>query len=496
MNDSTSTNIIETCWPTIESYSDLEATIAIAQTCRSLHYATVDSTSNKIKVSHFEVDNSPSTTTTIPSSSLEDDDGPLIPKDWHTAPTRIPHYLSRSLNAIHFPSLRRLALDFPATKRRNSTGSTRTDIIDDACSSSLPIFVTNLSFAYNLTSLYLNAGRLMALERSGQLESLYEIFSQNLGRSCTKIRDLEVNNSGFVRGHSDPLHSVALLQALLPTIVRRRKTIERLKMVIAGCPSDPIYARRLTTNGIDPVYDFFEAALSVERLSVLELTLSMSGSTSHFNALVAAATMVGGTSEKKPLLPHLTKLRINYEFDIRHGVPLIDLPSASPLLDNFSECHSLESLFLNLPAVCWKGGENVRALEALLGNKPSLSSVTISFSFFSDRKGEMVRTIAECLAPNIASGTLCKLSIFGLRFVDCESMSALQRSLRASGMVCDKFGTRGNGGGGKLDVMILNNRKLLEGESVGIHVKDEFEEFQWMSHQHTVGMMEDSVLSP
>mmetsp|Transcript_9508 Transcript_9508/g.16887 ORF Transcript_9508/g.16887 Transcript_9508/m.16887 type:complete len:511 (-) Transcript_9508:33-1565(-) len=456
--------VIETCWPTIETFLHLETSIAIAQTCHSLHRAIIDADSNKLKVSHFEVDNSP-----FPSS----DETPLL-KNWHTAPARIPHYLSRSLNSIHFQSLRRLALDFPATKRRDASG--HADIIDDACTSSFPIFATNLSFARNLEYLYLNAGRLMATERSGQLEALYEIFAENLGR-CRKLRDLTVNNSGVVRGIPDPLHSVALMRAVIPTI--QKKKIERLKMVIAGRPSDPLYDRKLSTSGINPVFDFFEAALSVEGLRVLELT--MSRSTSHLNALVEAAMVSGAT---KPL--RLTKLRLNHEMNLPanrgHDSPPVTFLSVAPLLEYFSECYSLESIFLNLPDVCWEGEEIIQALRQLLENKPCLTSLTLSFSFFVDRRGTMMKVITECITPNIASKTLCKLGIFGLMDVDENDILQLQLSLQASGMICDKFNVSNNFGG-KWDVMIMNNRKTVEGEAVTYYT-DAFKDFQWMENEY------------
>jgi hypothetical protein len=71
-------DVIETCWPTIELHCDLESSIAIAQTCRSLHGAIIDADSNKVKVSHFEVGK-------FPNCSLSSDDVPM-PKNWTTAP--------------------------------------------------------------------------------------------------------------------------------------------------------------------------------------------------------------------------------------------------------------------------------------------------------------------------------------------------------------------------------------------------------------------------
>lgn len=118
---------IENCIPVLEAYTDLESIISLAQTCRTLHRLFVDHDTNRIKVTHFEVESFP---VPHPTSLVLTTAAPV--KNWRTAPARIPHYLTRALSAIHFPSLRRLHLDFPLTRRRNH------HVIDDACSAAFP----------------------------------------------------------------------------------------------------------------------------------------------------------------------------------------------------------------------------------------------------------------------------------------------------------------------------------------------------------------------
>jgi len=226
-------SIIEQCWPEIELYADLETSLTLAETCSYMHKLIIDAHTNKLKVSHFEVDNTPFNS----SLSFDEENREPIKKNWQTAPSRIPFFLSRALNNIHFQSLERISIDFPATKRRNNSPSS---IIDDAFSTSFPIFVTNVAHARNLQYLHFNASRIMTNERSGMLESLYEILSDNLS-CCKKLKDLDIFNIGYIRGYDNPFYSVSLLLAIMPAI--KRNKLNRLRIVLAGQPSDPLYDR-------------------------------------------------------------------------------------------------------------------------------------------------------------------------------------------------------------------------------------------------------------
>ena len=440
----TGLNVVETGWPTIEVFADLESTTAVAQTCRALHRIIVDADSRQLRASHFEVENTPCEP---PASG----DGP--PRNWRTAPARIPHYLSRALNALHFPALRRLRLDFPAARRRRATGG-RGDVVDDAAAVGFPVFASKLAAARGLEALRLDAGRLVATEPSGRLEAACEIFGDNLGR-CARLRRLEVRNAGFVRGVARPLYSVALLRALLPTLRKRR--LEELTILLEGTPSDVIHSRQLSANGIDPVLDFFGAALSAEQL--LNLNLSMAISMSHLTALIRAAAIHEG-----PKPTRLRKLRLNYDQQALISPP-IEGVTAAPILDHFSFCDHLESIFLNLPRECWEGAESLQALGRLLRSKPHLSSLTISFSFFSDGSGKMVKAIADCIAPNISDNTLRSIFIVGLLNANEADVRQLQFSLEhQGGMICDKLNVdthQTTGGAKKCNVMLMSYLRVL-----------------------------------
>ena len=115
----------------------------------------------------------------------------------------------------------------------------------------------------------------------------------------------------------------------------------------------------------------------------------------------------------------------------------------------------------------------MKALRQLLENKPSLSTVTISFSNVNNMGGKIPGVIPDCLAQNISDHTFQKLCIFGLRGVDEEFLSNLQLSLRASGMICNRFRANRTYSNGVLDIMIMSNVRIVS----EVDIADAYEEF-------------------
>ncbi|KAL7466763.1 hypothetical protein ACHAXS_007050 [Conticribra weissflogii] len=431
-------------WPIVEEYVDLESTIAVAQTCRALHQTIIDPNTLKVKVSHFEVCSYPPAPTSPPA--------PLFESNWKASAQRIPHFVSRALNSIHFPSLHRLDLDFPLTKRRNASG--HAEIIEDVCNCGFPIFVTNLAYASNLEHLKLNASRFMALERSGQLEGLYENFGSNLSK-CKKLKDIQLINSGVGRSSSDWLYSVAMLRALLPTLEKRKGELHSFDVYFAGNPSDPLYERYLSTTGIDTALDFFVRVLSMERLTTLGI--SITDSNSHLNSLVQAAVKLSSNVEwRKPTCLETLKISFTRVGTLGRDDISPELRSGSPLLNFFSRCDNLKNLFLEMPSECWEGGENIHALKNLLRNKLGISSLTISFSCCPDRNGKILRVLADFLIEsNSDNVTLSRFSIFGIMNANKCDVDALKLLLDESGMSCTKYLLRDSSIMGRTNVMIV-----------------------------------------
>ncbi len=379
--------IIETCWSTIETFTDLESTILLSRTCRSLHSLLVDATTRKIKVTHFQVVNLPPPEGNNNHLVGLDDDtaGIEIPRNYTTAHIRIPHYTSHALDHIHFPSLRKLHLDFPLSRKRRVIGDNRKDFIEDVHTAAFPTFVTQLAYATNLKSLHLDINRLLQHEKGGVLESLYERFGENLARCSNTLEELSIVNSGCIRGENHPKYSAAMADALIPTLRRGKIRVFSYKVFgnhtlgIHEAPfvglTSPADASWLSRRNIE----VFSAAIQSENLEKLDVECSFD----TFEDFVEAASGC--------LKPHsISDLNICCKMPIGgDGMTLI--PRIGPMLDCFSEC-PLRGMSLIIPD-CWSDPETLQALTNLVNDKPQLRMLCVNFMEFDDRDGK----VAKCL---------------------------------------------------------------------------------------------------
>jgi len=343
-------------------------------------------------------------------------------KNWCTAPARIPHYLTRALNSIHFASLRRLHLDFPLTRRKDL------NIIEDVCYAAFPLFVTNLGYACNLEYLHFDAGRLMITERAGQIDAMLDVLHQNLQR-CRKLRDLSVRNVGVDR-NGNCLWSVALLQALIPTIIKRKYKLRKFKICMSGTASDPAYAKRLLDQGIDVTFEFYTAVLSLAYLETLEIELSLA----HLESLIRVFD-VADSSQK---LSQITMLKIAQGPSTDESN---DLGSAVFVLNHFSECSKLKYLYLDLPFPQWK--DSYLALHRLICNKPGIQYISLCFSCYRDDGGKIMKALLD-FSRQKDLHSLKEVSLFGLFDTSSEYFSLLQVAMAEKGMTLsrcrEKFG--------------------------------------------------------
>lgn len=380
--------VIETCWSTIETFSDLESTILLSQTCHSLHSLLVDATTRKIKVTHFQVVNLPPPEGNNNHLVGLDDDGSInIPRNYTTAHIRIPHYTSYALDHIHFPSLRKLHLDFPLSRKRRVIGDNRKDFIEDVHTAAFPTFVTQLAYATNLKRLHLDINRLLQHEKGGVLESLYERFGENLARCSNTLEELSIVNTGCILGENHPKYSAAMADALIPTLRRGKLRVFRYKVSgnntfqapFVGSMS-PADASWLSRRNIEA----FSAAIQSENLEKLYVECSFG----TFPNFVEAASCC--SDRRSALKPHsIRDLTIICRKAIGEGMHQI--PRMGPMLDCFSEC-PLREMVLNIPD-CWSDPETLQALTKLVNDKPQLRLLFINFMMFEDRDGK----VAKCL---------------------------------------------------------------------------------------------------
>ena len=392
---------IENCLPILEAFTDIESAVSLSQTCRAIYSILIDATTRKLKVSHFEVDNYPVPHPTEP---------PVAERNWLTAPARIPHYVTGALNAIHFPSLQRLHLDFPLTLRRNQ------QVIEDVSCAAFPLFVANLGYARNLEYLHFDAGRLMASERTGQIEALYDMLKQNLQR-CNKLRVLSVMNAGADR-NGNFMWSAALLQAIIPTIKRKRDDLRSLKVCVLGSPSDPVYTQQLLHQGSDVIFDFFALLHSLNFLEDLSIEISCD----HLETLVRTFDPI--LQIPKPLaITHLRLAQVRGDSHY-HG-------SALHVIDHFSECSQLVHLSLDLPPLQWSDCH--QALNRLLRNKLNLEHVSLYFSMHFDVGGKIMKALVE-FGSHSSLQNLSSLEICGLFRTSPDDFSVLQTTMAEKGI--------------------------------------------------------------
>jgi len=405
-----STAAIEMCWPTIETFIDLESAISLSSTCRSLHSLIIDVATHKAKVTHFQVCN-------LPPPDNNDISVIGIPRDYTTAHIRIPHYVSHALSHIHFPSLSKLHLDFPLTRKRHATGDAHSDYIEDVHTSAFPILASQLgAHACNkLTSLYLNCNRLLQYERGGCLDTTYEIFGQSLSRCCTELEELSIVNTGIVRGENTPMYSVGLASALVSTLKRRKDMIRKFDYEVYGRPL--LFNRFGEGANTDIIRktncDVFSAVLQSTKLEQLCIKCSAG----PYRDLVRAATICkaenGSREKKSSSIRDLSILCL--ETRVCNGNYI--MPPVGPLLDHFSDCKCLQTLYLTLPKPCWRESQTLEALTNLLTNKPELLRVGLSFSGLDDREGKVLEYLSGILAQ-LALGSVNIFDFGGLLNVD------------------------------------------------------------------------------
>ena len=407
--------VIETCWSTIETFTDLESTILLSRTCRSLHSLIVDATTRKIKVTHFQVVNLPPPEGNNNHLVGLDDDGSIdIPRNYTTAHIRIPHYTSHALDNIDFPSLRELHLDFPLSRKRRVIGDNRKDFIEDVHTTAFPTFVTQLAYATNLQSLHLDINRLLQHEKGGVLESLYERFGENLVRCSNTLEELSIVNTGCIRGENHPKYSAAMADALIPTLSRGKLRVfsyevsgnnaasfqgrpfhRPFQAPFAGLTS-PADASWLSRRNIEA----FSAAIQSENLEKLDVDCSFGTFTDFVEATSGC------------MKPHsISDLTICCKMPI-DGEGMQHIFRMGPMLDCFSEC-PLREMSLIIPD-CWSDPETLQALTNLVNDKPQLRVLCINFMMFDDRDGKIAKCLEDISRAKVSEMGDFKLVVVGL----------------------------------------------------------------------------------
>ena len=394
----------------------------------------MDATTRKIKVTHFQVVNLPPPEGNNNNLVGLDDDGSIdIPRNYTTAHIRIPHYTSYALDHIHFPSLRKLHLDFPLSRKRRVIGDNRKDFIEDVHTAAFPAFVTQLAYATNLQSLHLDINRLLQHEKGGVLESLYERFGDNLARCSNTLEELSIVNMGYILGENHPKYSAAMADALIPTLRRGKLRVFRYKVsgnITASFQGRPFHhpfqepfvgstsqadASWLSRRNIEA----FSAAIQSENLEKLDVDCSF-GTFPDF--VEAASDCSDRRSTLKPQSISVLKICCKRPID---GEGMHQIPRIGPMLDCFSEC-PLRMMSLNIPN-CWSNPEFHQALTNLVNDKPQLRILVINpLMVFDDRDGKVAKCLEDISRVKVSEMGDFKLVVVGLLNFDKK-------------MFCNKF---------------------------------------------------------
>lgn len=247
----------------------------------------------------------------------------------------------------------------------------------DAISSCFSIFVSNLSIACNLESLTLNLSDINQSEYDGKhLKSILQIFSMNLTK-CTKLKDLTVaDTTMWVKckssGKERLLYSVALMEALTPTIVQQKNVMQSLKLTFTGRPTDAEHESR---ENYQVARDFYSAVLSPHNLVELHIDNVMGSSTTHVLHEVA---------EKNLHLYGQTKSNLQHLM-LRNHLPhfpfFLDSPVAHIvlLISFFSGLNHLQSINVLIPKKCWAERQSKETFLRLIKHKPELKIIRLDF---------------------------------------------------------------------------------------------------------------------
>ena len=383
--------VIKTVWSRIEEFSDLPATIAVAQTCQELHRVIVDGETRRVKVSQFVV------------------------VEWESSPPHktIPHYVPTALNSIHMQSVRKIHLDFPKIKRfeeevleDEESEYIKEDI--DIIAACFPVFATQLAYATNLQSLQLDLTKILSHNLEQYILPVMNIFRTNLVK-CKQLKEIDIH--GYHHNY-DPELVKTLMRAIVPTIKRQRYVLKQIAMKFSlGDPHETIGEPNFALKAV--ATDFYENALRCSRLQHLDLiTRNSDLSEAFLDAASRNAKKTSSQKKQKTLadntgLYHL-RLKVcglSVREDRRNGTSnrseltgeqiQHDSDRTKLLLERFSHCPELEQVTLDLASHVW--GSLLNSVGKVLRGCPKLTYIELSFGGYKDKDDQVLDTIYKIL---------------------------------------------------------------------------------------------------
>lgn len=339
--------------PDIGKFLDVEATVKLSQTCRSIHaLLTVDPDGQypKIKVPYFAMGD---------PCMLREDTRNEQPGS-NTVPSHLRRTVSlspRVLPTVHFPSLKRFEFHLQPQPGKVFTNK------DDELRDSFVYLATCLESASNLEELHVDVGLLMKFDTFNS-RMIYEVFAKNLVK-CQKLRRIKIFNHFTVQGGGS-FYSIGFLLALIPMLKARVSTLEEVTLLIGNQPTS-VPTKRTYVNA---ARDLFVAILSLQGLKEFNLQLNLATSP-LLNVFLQAADQICRTHGSLPsaqTIETFTATSVLYKVQDGTPSPLPAPLSLVPCLALLGTAHNLRKLVVRVPPGCWDNNA-VSALKVILTSR-------------------------------------------------------------------------------------------------------------------------------
>ncbi|KAL7525400.1 hypothetical protein ACHAWF_001342 [Thalassiosira exigua] len=279
------TDAIKIVWQNIEAFLDLTSTISISATCHALRGEIVDADTQKIKVSHFS------------NAGLRRG----------IAGLRHETHLASAMNAIYFPTLKRIDL-----------GGVKLTLDGRATFS---LLVSQLGYAHRLESLQLNVASLCSSakhRRSPMIKELMAIFCRNLTK-CKRLIHIAIYV--YFPGHLYYCRMKDLLLALTPALSKQRNAMQKFEFSVSSRPENTEGHHLDDKMALRSVaVDFFCRILRISGLRSLEINIAQCSTLTC--ALLEAAKSPGEqhmqhVSKKMKIIGDSSRLqRLTLELDL------------------------------------------------------------------------------------------------------------------------------------------------------------------------------------
>mmetsp|Transcript_46784 Transcript_46784/g.98268 ORF Transcript_46784/g.98268 Transcript_46784/m.98268 type:complete len:421 (+) Transcript_46784:359-1621(+) len=392
----------------VSQFLDVESTIHLSETCRTLHEALVDdpnSQNPKIKVSNF---------------TLGDLSAVVLPK-------------------IHFPSLKRFEFRFPSgtNKSRSEARGGLRDLF-----MALTVQLKNMT---NLEEFHMDVGLIMNFDAFNTCMT-YDVFAKNLAK-CTRLRRLKVFNQYVVPGlKNQSFYSPRFLRALLPAMTEREGQSSSLEEVTLLIGNRPIAAKEISNRSDDnAARDLFSSILRLQRLREFNLQLNLASSPLLNEFLIACDDL----HRRSGVLPSksiekCTLLSLLYKVPEGAINPLPAPLSLAPFLALFGKSSILNTVLVRVPSACWDS-RSISELKNLVSAKPKLRHLGLFFNRYKCTTGETV----ECILNYIQEREMYSdniIHISGLEPYDgsrYDEEEALDRYYSREGQKCLSWDANG-----------------------------------------------------